>query len=225
MGDTATMVHPASPDAGNPPLGRSVSRSHLVNRLNYINFQDQAVLVSLKHLLYDDSIFLRARPQPCSGERLDCLWMETGSIGQILKTYRFDHLLIADGRKYLVVNSEVTSIDETGLSLILPAACREFQARSIRRHPAKETSAQLLQHGVLFDSSLIDFTPVSLRVSGMWEHPETLQWVNPEDTVHLRLFQGETMLYSGVFEIQSLQSAGHCCSFVLKQHQRNIRRF
>lgn len=102
---TATKLHPVPPDAENPATGKSVSRSHLVNRLNYINFQDQTILVSLKHLVYDDSVSLRARPQPCAGERLDCLWAETWSIRQILKTYRFDYLLIADGKKYLVVNS------------------------------------------------------------------------------------------------------------------------
>ena len=222
---TATKLHPVPPDAENPATGKSVSRSHLVNRLNYINFQDQTILVSLKHLVYDDSVSLRARPQPCAGERLDCLWAETWSIRQILQTYRFDYLLIADGKKYLVVNSEVISFDESGLSLLLPAACREFQARRIRRHPASDTSVQLLQHGVLFDCSLVDFTPVSVRVSGMWERPEALHWINPEETVHLRLFQGETMLFSGVFEIQSLDSSERCCSFVLKQHQNNIRRF
>jgi hypothetical protein len=53
--------------------GRSVSKSHLVNRLNYLNFQDQTVLVSLRHEAYDDAISLRARPQPCAGERLDLI--------------------------------------------------------------------------------------------------------------------------------------------------------
>lgn len=225
MADAATTVHPVTTHPDHPATGKTVSRSHLVNRLNYINFQDQTILVSLKHLVYDDSISLKARPLPCTGERLDCRWAETGSITQILKTYRFDYLLIADGKSYLVVNSELISMGEEGLAVQLPPACREFQARRIRRHPAGDISAQLLQHGVLFDGSLVDFTPVSLRVSGVWERPEALHWINPEETVHLRLFHGEAMLFSGLFGIQSLQSANRCCSFVLKQHQNNIRRF
>ncbi|MBU5613990.1 pilus assembly protein PilZ [Geomonas azotofigens] len=225
MGDPATTLRAVPSDAESPATGKSVSRGHLVNRLNYVNFQDQTVLVCLRHLVYDDSIMLRARPEPCAGERLECRWDEPESIRQILKTYRFDYLLIADGRKYLVVNSELLAIDEKGLTLLLPAACREFQARKIRRHPASGISAQLLQHGVLFNCDLVDFTPVSLRVAGTWERPEALNWINTEEPVHLRLSRGEELIFSGSFDILSLHPARRRCSFVLKQHQDNIRRF
>ncbi|WP_224962932.1 pilus assembly protein PilZ [Geomonas subterranea] len=225
MGDAATTLHAVPSDAESPATGKSVSRGHLVNRLNYINFQDQTILVSLRHLAYDDSILLRARPQPCEGERLECRWDEPASIKQILKTYRFDYLLIADGKKYLVVNSELLSMDDTGLSLLLPPACREFQARKIRRHPASPISAQLLQHGVLFNCTLFDFTPVSLRVTGTWERPEALNWINTEEPVHLRLSRGEELIFSGSFEIMSLYQGRKECSFVLRQHRNNIRRF
>ncbi|QWV99345.1 pilus assembly protein PilZ [Geomonas nitrogeniifigens] len=225
MGDAATTLRAVPSDAESPATGKSVSRSHLVNRLNYINFQDQTVLVSLKHLVYEDAILLRARPEPCAGERLECRWYEPWGIQQILRTYRFDYLLIADGKKYLVVNSELLSMDDTGLSLLLPPACREFQARRIRRHPASEISAQLLQHGVLFNCALVDFTPVTLRVSGSWDRPEAINWINTEEPVHLKLSRGDEVIFSGTFDILSLHPDIRCCSFVLKQHQNNFRRF
>ncbi|MBJ6750272.1 pilus assembly protein PilZ [Geomonas anaerohicana] len=225
MGDAVTTLRAVPPDAESPATGKSVSRSHLVNRLNYINFQDQTVLVCLKHLVYDDAILLPARPEPCAGEELLCRWDEPGSVQQILKTYRFDYLLIADGKKYLVVNSELLSMDDTGLTLLLPTACREFQARKIRRHPANDISAQLLQHGVLFDCELVDFTPVTLRVTGTWQRPEALNWINAEEPVHLKLSRGGNLIFSGSFDIQSINSDNRRCSFVLKQHQDNFRRF
>lgn len=225
MGDAVTTLHLVPSDAESPETGKSVSRSHLVNRLNFLNFQDQSILVNMRHLVYDDAVFLRARPQPCNGERLVCLWDEPEGLAQLLKTYRFDYLLVADGKKYLLVNSETVSVDEAGLSLLLPPACREFHARRIRRHPAADVSGEMLQHGVLFDCALVDFTPVSLRISGMWQRPETLHWINPEEPVHLRLLREGQLLFSGLFDIHSLQSAEACCSFVLRQRQNNIRRF
>ncbi|ACH39130.1 hypothetical protein Gbem_2117 [Citrifermentans bemidjiense Bem] len=205
--------------------GRSVSKSHLVNRLNYLNFQDQTVLVSLRHEAYDDAISLRARPQPCAGERLDLVWAEIPSLKQLLKTYRFEYLLIADGRKYLVVNSELLTINEEGLSLLLPAACREFQARKIKRHPAREISVQLIQNGVTFDCQLVDFTPVSVRAAGSLRSAETLMWVNTESPVHLRLVRDGEVIYSGNFAIHSRQLSGKSCSFVLRQLNSNIQRY
>lgn len=205
--------------------GRSVSKSHLVNRLNYLNFQDQTVLVSLRHEAYDDAISLRARPQPCAGERLDLIWAEIPSLKQLLKTYRFEYLLIADGRKYLVVNSELLTINEEGLSLLLPAACREFQARKIKRHPAREISVQLIQHGVTFDCQLVDFTPVSVRATGSLRSAETLMWVNTESPVHLRLVRDGEVIYSGNFAIYSRQLSSKSCSLVLRQLNSNIQRY
>ncbi|BCG47196.1 type IV pilus assembly PilZ [Citrifermentans bremense] len=205
--------------------GRSVSKTHLVNRLNYLNFQDQTVLVSLRHEVYDDAISLRARPLPCAGERLDLVWAEIPSLKQLLKTYRFEYLLIADGRKYLVVNSELLSMNEEGLSLLLPAACREFQARKIKRHPAREISVQLIQHGVTLDCRLVDFTPVSVRVTGSIGSPEPLMWVNTESPVHLRLLREGEVIYSGNFAIHSRETTGKSCSFVLRQLQSNIQRY
>ncbi|GAW66406.1 pilus biosynthesis protein PilZ [Geoanaerobacter pelophilus] len=205
--------------------GRSVSKTHLVNRLNYLNFQDRTVLVSLRHEVYDDAISLRARPLPCAGERLDLVWAEIPSLKQLLKTYRFEYLLIADGRKYLVVNSELLSMCEEGLSLLLPAACREFQARKIKRHPAREISVQLIQHGVTLDCRLVDFTPVSVRVTGSIGSPEPLMWVNTESPVHLRLLREGEVIYSGNFAIHSREVSGKNCSFVLRQLQSNIQRY
>ena len=72
MADAANTLRAVPSDAESPATGKSVSRSHLVNRLNFINFQDQTVLVCLKHLVYDDAILLRARPEPCAGEQLEC---------------------------------------------------------------------------------------------------------------------------------------------------------
>ena len=227
MGDALKplQIVPADTSECAPDAGKGVSRSHLVNRLNYINFQDQTILVSLRHLSYDDAIFLKARPLPCAGERLDCLWAEIPSLKQLLKTYRFDCLLIADGKKYLVVNSEIVSLNEEGLTLMLPVACREFHARRIRRHPAQEVSVQLIQHGALFDCELEDFTPVSLRAAGHCEQPVSLHWINPEAPVNLTLAKGGTILYSGAYQIVSQLQNGKRCSFVLRQLHGNIQRF
>jgi len=227
MGDAAKtlQVVPAGSTEGPAEAGKSVSRSHLVNRLNYLNFQDQTILVSLRHLVYDDAISLRARPLPCAGERLDLVWAEIPSLQQLLKTYRFDFLLIADGKKYLVVNSEVVSMDDSGLTMILPAACREFHARKIRRHPAREVSVQLVQHGVLIDCELLDFTPISLRAAGSSCPTEKLQLINAETPVHLRLIREGMMVHSGSFAIHARQVTWNRCSLVLRQLQDNIQRF
>ena len=45
---------------------KGIDKAQLINKLNYINFQDGTVLVNFNHLKYDKTITLRARPQPVS---------------------------------------------------------------------------------------------------------------------------------------------------------------
>ncbi|GFO59987.1 hypothetical protein GMST_23120 [Geomonas silvestris] len=204
---------------------RNISRAHLVNRLNFLNFQDQGVLIGLRHVCYDNAITLRARPQPCAGERLDCTWAEPAGLRQLLSNYRFDHLLIPDGKKYLLVNPEILSLDEAGLSCNLPLTCREFQLRKIRRHPSTGVVAQISQHGALLTGEMVDFTPISVKVEAQAGAPQTLYWINPETPVNLRLAVGETVVYSGACEVLWRSRLRLGSSFVLKQINHNLQRF
>lgn len=60
-------------DAVNKKL---LKKPHLINKLNFINFQDGDVLLKFRHTKYDRSLTLLAKPQPCSGNQLDCRWVE-----------------------------------------------------------------------------------------------------------------------------------------------------
>ena len=90
MGNAPKPLHlvPAGVQDLPSDLGKSVTKSHLVNRLNYLNFHDKTVMVGLRHLCYDNAITVRARPLPCAGGRLDCSWAKVPSLRQLLKNYR-----------------------------------------------------------------------------------------------------------------------------------------
>jgi hypothetical protein len=227
MGDANKILQlvEAGSEESDQAEGRSVGKSQLVNRLNYINFQDQTILVNLQHVSYDDAIFLRARPLPCAGERLDCLWAETPSLEQLLRTYRFNFLLVPDGKKYLLVNPELVNMDQQGIGVLLPLTCREFHARKIKRHPGAGISVQMIQHGALFNGELVDFTPESLRARGSSDSPATFQWINPETALNLRLYKGKTILYSGAYLVLSQGTTGNTRTFVVRQVHSNIQRF
>ena len=225
MGNASQKLQLVAAEENPADAGKSVSKSHLVNRLNYLNFQDQTILVGLRHVSYDTAITLRARPLPCAGERLDCSWAEVPSLRQLLRNYRFDYLLIPDGKKYLLVNPEVISLGEEGISVTLPATCREFHLRKIKRHASSGIAVQLSQHGALFHGEVLDFTPVSLRTQAVTERPETFYWINPETPLHLQLYAGKSVLYSGACEILWQTSLRSSRTFVLRYLNQNIQRF
>ena len=227
MGNASTPLRIVPTGTGDcsSDTGKVVAKSHLVNRLNYLNFQDQSVLVGLRNLSYDNAITLRARPLPCAGERLDCAWAEVPSLRQLLKNYSFDHLLIPDGKKYLLVKPEVIGMSEEGISFTLPVSCREFHLRKIKRHASSGVAIELSQHGARFHGEVLDFTPVSLRTQAGGAAPETFYWINPETPLNLTLSAGESVLYSGACDILWQSSLRSSRTFVLRPVYQNMQRF
>jgi hypothetical protein len=79
--------------------GELLTKVHLVNKLNFTNFQNHTIRINLTHTKYDRTIILHAKPQPCNGDQLDCLWVEDLGISEKLKSYRFDSFYVTDGKK------------------------------------------------------------------------------------------------------------------------------
>jgi hypothetical protein len=108
------------PQDSGQPEGKLVNKDQLVNKINYINFKDDTLLINLKHSKYNKTLTLFARPQPCLGEMLDCLWPAKKDIRQLLKFYEFKNILIPDGQKLILVEPEVIRMDNETISLLLP---------------------------------------------------------------------------------------------------------
>ena len=53
-------------DSG-PEAGKPVHKNQLVNKINFINFQDETLLINLKHRSSSKTLTLLVNPQPCLG--------------------------------------------------------------------------------------------------------------------------------------------------------------
>jgi hypothetical protein len=204
---------------------KSVGRRYLVNKLNYINFQDGAILVNLRHEKYGAVISLQAKPLPCGGELLDCLWTEDPGLDRLQNIYTFDNLIVTDGKNILLVKPEVLSINERGISLVLPDTCSEISARRMDRRLCTGISAQLIQNGAMFHGVLLDFNPVSLRIEVSPVFPRNFQWLNLESSVNLHLLAERDILYSGECAIIRHSCDQAARTIVLESIKRGIQRF
>jgi hypothetical protein len=205
--------------------GKDVSQKLLINKLNYINFQDGVVQAVFKHARYDRTISLPAKPQPCADSRLDCLWADSEVAHRQLKAYEFQHLFISDERKLFVVKPEVTSINDLGISFLLPKTCQEVSSRKACRHLCEGVKVQLIQNSALFQGTLVDFTAVSLRVEVTAAPPQTFRWINIESAVNLILSVAGETLYSGECRILKQTLDQQSRTYVLEPVSQNMPRF
>jgi len=208
-----------------PDSARKIGKPQLINKLNYINFQDGAVLINFNHLKYDKTITLQATPQPCMGDLVDCLWLEGEYIPRIIQNYRFKNILITNGQKLLKVEPEVIRIDAEGISVLLPDACSEISSRRTRRYPCEGISVQLIQNSTVFSGALMDFNGFSFRAKLTATPPQTFDWINPEYPVNVMVSDSAATIYSGECKIIRHTRGQNTRNYILEPLKQEIQRF
>jgi hypothetical protein len=221
----------SSPDVSTAPSGEGgekgkvVARRHLIDRLNYLNFQDQPLIVNLKHARFDSTISLQAKPLPCRSEILDCVWSDIPDLGRLLAMYRPEHILIPDGRQMLFIDARVIGMDEQRFSLQLPDFCREVSTRKKNRHPGNGITALLVQNGTEMRGALRNFNATSFRVELSDAPDRAFHWIDEESPVHLSFSNGRETLFSGECRIVNQRRDGTARSMVLEPMHHRLHRY
>jgi hypothetical protein len=217
---TQRITEDRSPEAGKP-----VNKNQLVNKINFINFQDDTLLINLKHRTYNKTLTLLAKPQPCLGDLLDCFWQKAENIPEVLKYYEFNNVLIPDGQNLIMVEAEPIRMDKDGISVLLPDNGYEVSSRTVMRHTCTNIAAQLIQNSSVFCGTLQDFNARSFKIGLKTSPPQTFDWINPESPVNLILSDARETYYSGECKIirqTTTQSRG---TYILKPLRLEIQKF
>lgn len=176
---------------------REITREHLINSLNFLNFQNNGIIVNLRHKDFDRTLTLHALPQPCADHRLDCIWQDKSELPTNLACFHIENLIIPKGCDTLLVVPTLIEWDNEGLTVILPEKCRLVGLRKIERHPCQGISATLIQNSALFEGKLIDFNANSFCVELSVQAPQTFQWMNTELPANILLRNGGDLVFAG----------------------------
>jgi hypothetical protein len=214
-------IDPAFPTTGPRP----VDRKRLINKLNYLNFQNRTVVLAFEHAKYGHTLRVEARPQPCRENHLRCTWVEPRAVRAISKHYVFSSLLVPDEQKLLRGTGQVTSMDEEGIVIELPEVCTEVRSRRVLRYPCRDIHVELLCNGSHFQGALVDFSPISFRVRVHCSPPQTFGWLAAGAPVVVVLSNAREILYSGDCRIVSKTGGRKIREYVLEPTRDRIQRF
>ncbi|MGD9083677.1 MAG: PilZ domain-containing protein, partial [Desulfobacterales bacterium] len=203
----------------------SISKAQLINKINFINFQDRTLLLNFKHRKYQTPLTLLAAPQPCLGDDLECSWAEPDKILRELPFYEFENLLIPDGQNLIRVESELVRMDADAIRLRLPEIGYEVSSRTMLRHRCENINAQLIQNSSLFSGTLIDFNACTLKIELTVEPPRTFDWINPESPVNLMLSDASGTHYTGECKIIRQSTCQNTGTYILRPLRFEIQRF
>ena len=204
---------------------KPVGKNQLINKLNFINFQESALLVNFKHRNYDKHMTLFARPQPCLGDSLNCTWEKSVEDLQVLDFYVFQNILIPDSQNLIQVEPELIRMDKKGIRLRLPDYGFEVSSRKVIRYRCQNVKAQLLQNSTLFSGTLVDFNAYSLKIKLKADPPQRFEWINSEAPVSLILSDHAETYYSGECEIIRQSTGRQSRVYILRPLVNEIQRF
>ena len=209
----------------NQETEKKVGKAQLINKLNFVNFQDGTILINLVHNQYDKEITLKATPQPCNSDLVECRWVDGKNIGNIIQSYEFRNFLIPNGQKVLKIVPELIRIDEKGLSFNLPDSGTEITSRKVRRYACQGIYAQFIQNSSVFSGTLMDFNGYSFNVKLKAVPPQTFEWLNSGHTANIILSDGAVTIYSGECKIIRYFQGTDTRNYILKPIKQEIQRF
>lgn len=204
---------------------RDINKKRLINRINYINFQDGTLLVNFRHTRFDGTITLQARPNPCLTGHLECFWARPNNIARILQTHVFEDVLIPDQLTPWRVVPTLLSVDEKGITFSLPENGIQIGTRRVRRKPCNDITVDLYQNSGGFHGQLVDFTPVSFRVEINLAPPQNFYWINKDAPIQIHLRKDDTLLYAGECYIIKHNMSQTTRSLVLEPINSSTPRF
>jgi len=206
-------------------IPKKISRQQLVNKLNFINFQDETILINFKHNKFGHVFSWPAKPQPSMGEEVLCTWVDAAKLKNKLKTYEFDSILLKDRQCDLKLRLEVIDLNEEFIRFQIPEICFQTSLKKSMREPCHGIRAQMFQNSAIFKGTLIDFCATEFSVKITLEPPQTSQWLNPDVPINILLSRDEETLYSGECKIVEETSNGSTIDFLLEPTNNSIQRF
>ena len=222
---TCPVAAPENSNNEKPEQLQKISRQQLVNKLNYINFQDETILINFKHKKFGHVFSCLAKPQPSMGNELICTWLDASKVKTRLKTYEFESILLKDNQWNLELHLELADINESFVRFLIPEIYSQPISKKSMRMPCQNIRAQMFQNSVIFDGTLIDFCATEFSVKTRLKPPQTSQWLNPNVSVNIVLSREEETLYSGECKIVKVISNGSTIDFLLEPTNHNIQRF
>ncbi|RLD30837.1 MAG: hypothetical protein DRI73_09845, partial [Bacteroidetes bacterium] len=125
----------------------SIDLKQLINRLNYINFQDGTLTSVFQHKNYNRSISLNTKPKACIDSQLSCFWSDQEKNNKEISNYNLKKIYIDDGIRTIVINPENVNYEDEGFTIDLPEVNILKPPRRTRRFPVFKINVQMIQNG------------------------------------------------------------------------------
>lgn len=191
------------------------SRRRLINILNYVSYKDGEVAVNLRNPDNRRKVSLRAKPEPCMGDKVRLTWSEKPPKSVEFTDHEFVEFLIDKGSRVVLVDGQAADVDRSGITVLLPERCYASSRRRIERFNSAFVRATITYHGSEVSGVLQDFGGgyVKVRCSGRGLGSSFAK--NRKSPLHIVLANRNATVYEGNGLIKRLVKDGENLDLVI----------
>jgi hypothetical protein len=172
-----------------------IDQMKLINMIHHLHFTGSPLFVLLKHPVYQNSLLVKAHPEPCLGSQLTCRWDES-YFQYKLESHHPLCLVIIYNPFMVTAPFSLLRSDNNSFTIQLPDKSYALNQRQSRRYPCRDVSAELMQSDFVARGELIDFSSSAFRIKASSEALKHNNWFNPDVPASIRLFSNEKTIYS-----------------------------
>jgi hypothetical protein len=203
----------------------SINLKQLINKINYINFQEGTISSVFTHKNYNHSISLNTKPRACLDNELSCFWPDKDSLQDEIKNFELSEIIIDDGISTIIINPEHINLEKEGFTVQLSEINILKPARKIKRHKVKNIHAQLIQNGILYRGNLIFFSPESFEIEIQSRTLRSTNIFYPEAPITVTLLDDQQIKFSGECLIVRANKIKDTFKCVIKPAKFQIQKF
>jgi hypothetical protein len=202
-----------------------VPKQHLINKINYANFQDTVLTARFLQKQFNRNIILKVKPSPYLNGRVYLTLLSDDAENVTFEQLRFLALYIPDNDRTLYVQAEDFKIEENGFSVLLSDSVDYLAVRSHKRYSCRGCTALFLQNGVLFKGSIAEFSTKTFVLHLNAEFPYTFSWLNSDSTATVTVQKGKQLLFSGECRILRWEGNEQSRQYIVEPCNTDINRF
>ncbi len=177
----------------------TVRRKHIFNRINALHYHNSPLLIVLQHKQHDFRLFVKARPEPISGERALAHWIAEDNLPDNFNSFKLHKIILSTDHSSYEFLPEAYRLETWGITFTIPEHATEIELRKqIRYHCAgANIKVTVSQNAIVFSGRMLDYSVNGILVQLDKKEGFSFSWLNENRAVILNILNNEDPVYTG----------------------------
>lgn len=187
------------PEKKNITLLGSIRQKQLFNQINALHYQSAPLLICMRHKDYEFCTYLKANPEPVSGEKATANWIKNETFPTTLSAFTLEKIVLNTSRSSYEFKPENYRIGQQTIHFTIPDVGIETDFRKQHRFICIENNIpiSLTQNAIVFAGKLLDYSANGILVDLYSEEDLSLNWLNNNHPATLSIQSENKPVYTG----------------------------